>query len=567
MLMKRQAMDLKPSSDYSGYRSIRTELKVIFSCLTAMPFVVFAFIYFGIETLNTALVGVLVAMALFLVLGGFVLFRRVAEHIERLSVALSGAEDARGAEGIQIPAETRELAIIADTFNRTLVKLEENAKELGHRALQMATLNEIREIVSRSIRMDEVAATILERVARVVDAGAGYLAVKQGASTVLNIAATFGMTDPIPATVNPEAAKIAEGRFIERTSPALVEDAGKDTALATLNIFGPAFPRLLVLPIVAKGTSIGILALARGEAQEPFREEDAHFLHVLIQQVAYSVENARLYHSLNLSNRKLKAALESWKRAQEELMASARMAAFGDLALNIAHELNNPLTGIMGYADLVMGGALEEEERNEYLMEIRSQASRMSRITRDLLEFVDAGPGSKTPTDVNELVKKAVSFIQGRIADHDIRVDLRLADDLPPVMADPVQLGQVFFNLLSNGVNALAGAYRVPAGTAEAEEANKARPRLLRVESGTKSGKILVAFRDTGPGIGPEHLRRVFDPFYSTQEKVSQVGLGLWVAHKWVTAHGGDIHVRSKPGEGSTFIVDLPSSLAEVKKE
>ncbi len=380
---------VKPSRDYSGYRSIRTELKVIFSCMTAMPFAVFAFIFFGIETLNTTMVGALIAMALVLVLGGFVLFRRMAEHVERLSVALSGAEDGREAEGIQRPAETRELAIIADTFNRTLVKLEENAKELGRRAIQMATLNEIREIASRSIRMDEVAATILERVARVVDAGAGYLAVKQDASPVLNIAATFGMTGPIPVTVNPEAAKIAESRFVERTSPALVEDAGKDTALETLNIFGSAFPRLLYLPIVAKGASIGVLALARGEPQEPFREEDAQFLLVLIQQVAYCVENARLYHSLNLSNKKLKAALESRKRAQEELMASARMAAFGDLALNIAHELNNPLTGIMGYADLVMGGALEEEERNQYLKEIRSQATRMSRIIRDLLDFVD----------------------------------------------------------------------------------------------------------------------------------------------------------------------------------
>ena len=554
----RQVMDLKPSRDYSGYRSIRTELKVIFSCLTAMPFVVFAFIHFGIETLNTTLVGALIAMALVLVLGGFVLFRRVAEHIERLSAALSGAvEQGREAEGIQRPAETRELAIIADTFNRTLVKLEENAKELGRKALQMATLNEIREIASRSIRMDEVAVTILERVARVVEAGAGYLAVKQDASPVLNIAASFGITGPIPVTVNPEAVKTAESRFIERTSPTLVEDAAKNTALGTLNIFGSAFPRLLYVPIVTKGTSIGVLALARGEPQEPFREEDAQFMHVLIQQVAYCVENARLYHSLNLSNKRLKTALESWKRAQEELMASARMAAFGELALNIAHELNNPLTGIMGYADLVMGGALEQEEVNQYLKEIQSQATRMSRITRDLLDFVDAGPGSKTPTDVNELVKKAVSFIQGRIADHGIRLDLRLADNLPPVVADPVQLGQAFFNILSNAVNALAGEYRAPAGTAETQEAKKARPRLLRVETATKSGKTLVAFRDTGPGISPEHLRLVFDPFYSTQDKVSQVGLGLWVAHKLVTAHGGDIHVRSKPGEGSTFIVTL----------
>lgn len=550
---------------YSGYRSIRTELMVVFSCLTAIPFVVFAFIYFGLETVNTALTGALIAMVLVLVLGGFILFRRTVEHIEHLSSALSGTEEG-DVKGIPERAETRELAIIADTFNRTLVKLEESAKELGLRALQIATLNEIREIASRSIRLDEVAATILERIARVVNAGAGYLAVKQDISSSINIAASLGMKDPIPYTINPEAVKTAKGRFFDRPYPALVADAGKDTRLEALNIFGPAFPRILYLPIVAKGSSIGLLALARDEAQPPFHDDDAQFLQTLIQQVTYSIENARLYNSLNRSNKKLKAALESRKRALEGLMASARMTAFGDLALNIAHEFNNPLTGIMGYTDLVMEGALEEKEKIQYLEEIRSQAQRLSRITRDLLEFVDGGPGSKALINMNELVKKAVSFIQGRIANHGIRLDLRLTDDLPPVMADPVQLGQVFFHILSNALNALAGAYRTPTGTAGTIEGKRASPLLLGVETGTKSDKVFVSFIDNGPGIGPEHLRRVFDPFYSTQEKVSQVGLGLWVAHRLVIAHGGDIRIRSKLGEGCTFIVDLPVQVIEEKK-
>ncbi len=560
--MKQKSSSADTDKGYSGYRSIRTELMVIFSCLTALPFFVFAFIYFRFETVNTALAWALIAIVLALVLGGFVLFRRTVEHIENLSSALSGDEGV-DVKGTRKRAETRELAIIADS---TLVKLGESAKELGLRALQIATLNEIREIASQSIRLEKVAATILERVARVVNAGAGYLAVKQDASSSMNIAAFLGMKNPVPDTIDPEVVKTVEDFFFDRPYPALVADAEKDTRLEALNIFGAAFPRILYLPIVAKGSSIGLLALARDEAQPPFHDDDAQFLKTLIQQVTYSVENARLYHSLDRSNKKLKAAMESRKRALEGLMASARMTAFGDLALNIAHEFNNPLTGIMGYTDLVIEGVLEENEKIQYLKDIRSQARRMSLITRDLLEFVGSGPGSKTSIDVNELLKKAVSFIQGRIANHDIRLDLRLTDALPFVMADPVQLGQVFFHILSNALNALEGVYKTSAGTAETGEAKKAIPRLLRVETGTKSDKVLVAFRDNGPGIEPEHLRRVFDPFYSTQEKVSQVGLGLWVAHKLVTAHGGGIRVKSKPGQGSIFIVDLPVQITEDKK-
>ena len=117
-------------------------MMVVISCLTSIPFVVFAFIYFRVETVNTALTWALIAIVLVLVLGGFILFRRTVEHIEQLSSALSVAEEV-DVKGIQKRAEIRELAIIADTFNRTLVKLEESAKELGLRALQIATLNDL----------------------------------------------------------------------------------------------------------------------------------------------------------------------------------------------------------------------------------------------------------------------------------------------------------------------------------------------------------------------------------------------------------------------------------------
>ncbi|MBW1945903.1 MAG: GAF domain-containing protein, partial [Deltaproteobacteria bacterium] len=516
-----------------------------------------AFVYFRLETLNTAMVGALIAMVLVLVLGGFVLFRRTAEHIERLSTALSGVEEGKP-EGLHEAAQTRELAIIADSFNRTLVKLEENAKELGLRALQMATLNKIREIASRSIRLDEVAGTILERVAGVMEAGAGYLAVKQDASPVLNIEAAFGLTEPISDTINSAALKKADGRFFDRPSPVLVEDTGKDTRLEILNIFSPAFPRVLYLPIVAKGTSIGLIALARDKTQKPFRDEDAQFLQTMLQQVAYSVENARLYEDLHQSNTELRIAMDSQKKSQGQLLASARMAAFGDLSVNIAHELNNPLTGILGYTDLILGSSLKEAEKNEYLKEIRSQAIRAGQITKSLLDFISSKPGSKIQTDLNALVVKSLSLIKGRILDHGIRLDLRLADDLPFVIIDPAQMGQVFFNLLSNALNAMTGTYKSFSGMYEKKSKTEGKPHLLRIETGKKRGKVYVAFRDTGPGIAPEDLPRIFEPFYSTQDKASQVGLGLWVAQRTADAHGGFIRVKSDPKTGSTFAVVLP---------
>jgi len=555
--MKKRMPRDKSTEGYAGYRSIRTELTVVFSCLTAIPFAVFAFIYFSLETLNTAMIGALLAMVLILVLGGFILFRRTAEHIEHLSSALSRAEEG-DVKGLRGQAETRELAIIADTFNRTLMKLEESAKELALKALQITTLNEIREIATRSIRLEEVASAILERSARAVNASAGYLGVKQDGTPILNLAATLGMRGPTTDIINPETVKIPEGRFVDHPSPVIVKDTDKDAGLETLNIFAPSFPQILYIPMVAEGTFIGLLALAREREQPLFEDDDARFLQTLIQQVTYGVENARLYNDLDRSSKKLKAALEARKKAQAELLASARMAAFGELALNIAHELNNPLTGIMGFTDLLSDGTLDETEKLQYVKEIQSQAERMSLIVRDLLEFVDSGPCPRSAADVNEIVRKAISFVRGRMEHLGARLELRLADDLPSIPADPIQLGQVFFNILSNALNALAGVYGRSKVAEETKDGREKGLCSMRVETGTKDDKILVSFRDTGPGIGQEHIRRIFDPFFSTKASVSQVGLGLWVARKFVTAHGGEIRVRSRPEQGTVFVVIFP---------
>jgi methyl-accepting chemotaxis protein len=153
--------DVAPKS-YVVYRTIRQRLTLVFSCLMALSFCVFAFVYFQIGTFQTALSGALIALALILVLEGFIIFRRMAEHIERLSGTMEQAESGK-LKQVQGAGDTRELAIIADTFNRTLSKLEETARDLGIKAIKASTLHEIREIVPKTIHMEEVAKVILER--------------------------------------------------------------------------------------------------------------------------------------------------------------------------------------------------------------------------------------------------------------------------------------------------------------------------------------------------------------------------------------------------------------------
>jgi signal transduction histidine kinase len=555
--MKTQAIEYTPTVDYKRYRPIRHNLKLVFFCLTAIPFVVFAFIYLRIGAFTTALSGFLVALVLIIVLEGFMIFRRTADHVEQLSSTMIKAMEGK-AEKVEGGGATREFAIIADTFNRTLFKLEDTAQELGVRAVQASTLNEIREIVSKSINMEEIAKTILSRVMRAVNAKAGYLAVKKGESSALHIAASLGISEELPDEIPIDVNETLAGLVIEDKSPILIEDIDEDPYKKNLNSPDIGLPRLLYLSIVAKGTSIGVLALGRDKEQSPFEEEYVQFLQVLLQQIAYSVENAMLYENLRRSNRKIEAAMESQQKAQDQMLASARMAVFGELSLNIAHELNNPLTGILGYTDIILGSPVDNNQTEEMLQKIRTQAIRASNITRNLLDFVNIEPGSEIKTDLNELVKKTFLLGRGRLRDSGIQLEIKLAEKPLPTMVEPAQVLQVFFNLLSNALNAMTGAFEVSLGSEENGLDRKGKEFLLKVESGSKKDMVYVSFKDTGPGIPSDRLSKIFEPFYSTQDKISEVGLGLWVSYRIIKAHGGTIQVKSIPDKGSTFIVILP---------
>ena len=356
------------------------------------------------------------------------------------------------------------------------------------------------------------------------------------------------------------------GLAVRRRSPILIEDIEQEEQWKSLNRPDMGVPRLLYLSVVGKDTPMGVLALGRERDNPSFEEQDVQFLQTLLQQVAYNFENARLYENLMQSKKELEIALDAQKKAQDQLLASARMAAFGELSVSIANELNNPLTGILGYANLLLGSAIEDGEARGYLEMIQNQAVRAGQITRSLLDIVSTEPGSRVGTDLNGLIRKSLTLTEGRMSECGIDLTLMLADKLPLVTVVPAQMEQVFFSLVSNAMNAVSGVYGGSPPGLDGERAGPAeRKPSLRIETGKRKGKVYISFRDNGPGIDPKDLSRIFEPFYSTQDRVSQVGLGLWLSQRIVKAHGGVIRVKSEPGKGSGFVVVLPITGEELR--
>ncbi len=227
---------------------------------------------------------------------------------------------------------------------------------------------------------------------------------------------------------------------------------------------------------------------------------------------------------------------------QQQLAQAEKLAAIGEMLSGVAHELNNPLTTIIGFSELLQDADVPSQVRSD-LQRIHRQAQHSSRIVQSLLTFARQSRIRVAEVDINTLLLQTIEFAQVRLESYDIALHLDLAEDLPQTLADAGQMQQVFLNLLNNAVQA----------TSRQEGSHN-----LYLRSEATPTHIRVTVRDDGPGIPPELLRRVFDPFFTTKNVGEGTGLGLSICYGIMREHGGRIWAESELGQGATFYVELP---------
>jgi signal transduction histidine kinase len=236
-------------------------------------------------------------------------------------------------------------------------------------------------------------------------------------------------------------------------------------------------------------------------------------------------------------------------RLEQSVQESEKLAAIGTLAAGLAHEINNPIGIMTSRIELI----LEEADRSglppsvrDDLAVLQRNAHRVGRITQGLVSFARPGSGARQPTDLNAVVAETLLLFESPAAKAGVKVERRLTAPLPEVSADANQLQQVLLNLLNNARDALGdhGEIRVETGPAP-----------------NRPGWVRLAVADTGPGIPPDVLSRVFVPFFTT--KPGGTGLGLPISYRIVKDHGGLLEVQSEPGAGATFSILLPALAGE----
>ncbi len=230
------------------------------------------------------------------------------------------------------------------------------------------------------------------------------------------------------------------------------------------------------------------------------------------------------------------------KKMEEQLIVTDRLASIGELASGVAHELNNPLTGIIGFSELLLNKDVPEDMRQD-LKTIHGEAQRTAQVVKNLLTFARKHDTTKNPVYINETIKSVLDLRAYEQKVHNIEVVTNFDPDLLAITADAFRLQQAFVNIIINAEYFMLQAHGK--GT-------------LIITTERRGDIIRVSFADDGQGIKKEHLRHLFDPFYTTKEVGQGTGLGLSICHGIVTEHGGQIYVDSKPGHWSTFTVELP---------
>ncbi len=240
----------------------------------------------------------------------------------------------------------------------------------------------------------------------------------------------------------------------------------------------------------------------------------------------------------------LRARMEAQRSAENRLVQAAKLAAVGEMAAGIAHELNNPLTSVTGFAELALGDIPEDSETRKDLEIVMREAGRARDVVRRLLDFARQSESMRARASLNDVVDDVVALSRHLIHTSGVNLELKLEEKLPWVLVDVNQMKQVMLNLIHNALQAMPSGGELTVST----------------ESASRGGRdwIRISVQDTGVGIPRSDQARIFEPFYTTKGDQGGTGLGLSVTYGIITDHGGQIEVESQPGAGSKFSVWLP---------
>jgi signal transduction histidine kinase len=489
---------------------------------------------------------------------GYVLLWRILWGMKNV---LRGLEKVSTGEEIKIGStgevsQLKEMASIINALNRLTVDFRENAAQLENLIQQFATLAEITEITAHVPDITELLRLVLRKSMASTHARIGSIALVREDGGGLDLVAFEGW---VPESLGPVAqADTLCGQVIETGRPLLVEDIEKCPLTMRPNNWSRYSTKsFLIMPLKTKTATIGVLSLSDKATGGTFHGQDQQFLAVLLGQMGYAVENARLLKQArdaasNLS-RTVQIQESQLQEAQLMILQSEKLSALGQLAGGVAHDFNNLLQAILGYVILSMSMCGQDRALTHNLGQIRSAAERAARLASQLLAFGRRQTLKPKNLDLNRVTEEVLKMLE-RVIGENISLKV-IANSRGIVRADLQQIEQVLMNLCVNSRDAMPDGGAVVIETKDLEIGPSGNDQF----PGAASGRfVLMSVKDDGCGMDKETIKRIFEPFFTTKEVGKGTGLGLATVYGIVSQHNGYVDVKSEPGRGSEFRILLP---------
>ena len=432
-------------------------------------------------------------------------------------------------------------------MKKDTTNIEDALRQIEQLNIRLATLNAISKIISSSLNLDEILSSTIDKIfdAPEVDSVSIYLLNDGG--RVLSLVAHKGFSanfinNPLMKSCKPGSGLL--GQTLLDGEPKMVENTLQSISPDVDLLINEGFQSTVYIPLTTKGASIGVMCLSSLKPYM-FSSEFVEFLTVIGNHIGVAVDNANMHKNIT-------EAYQDLKEVQEQIVWTEKLASLGKLAATIAHEINNPLAGVLNYIRLIIKQLSRNrltheklEDISRYLKIMESETARCGEIVKDLLAFSRRTKITMESNSIEDIINKTLNLISHELEMKELQLKKNIAPNLPKVKCDFKQIQQVLLNLMYNASEAM------PSGGTLTITANRANGAKALLE---------VAISDTGCGISEKDMENIFEPFFTTKEEGKGVGLGLSVVYGIIARHNGTIAVESEPGKGSTFKVRLPCS-------
>jgi PAS domain S-box-containing protein len=416
-------------------------------------------------------------------------------------------------------------------LGRDITERKQAEEEIHQQAETLAALHETAlDLAAQRSLPDLLRAIVIRAMALLKASGGGFYLYREG-SDDLELAISVNLEPDFTGAVLQRGEGLS-GKILASRRPLAVANyrrwEGMSEQYADSNVTA-----VVGVPIMWSDRLLGVVNVV-DDVPRSFSADDIALLERFAPLAAAALENSRLVHDMQQQMEQLKAT-------EAHLVQAAKLAAVGELAAGVAHELNNPLTSILGFTELLLHASPADDRSRGDLETVAKQARRARDIVRGLLGFARQTKPQRQPADVGELLRQTLDLIRQHLEGSGVVIEEEYAPDIGLLALDSGQMKQVFLNLITNAAQAMP------------------RGGKLSLRTARLGDEVAITVSDTGQGIEPGIGDRIFEPFFTTKPAGQGTGLGLSISLGFVQEHGGRISVDSQVGQGSTFTVWLPA--------